>query len=138
MHTYVPHIHSSGHLPIARLQVNVSKQYLCMLHLSLTCIISCHISDILAVFWATYTRKRFPAFCIVSSNELVVLYSLENSKQYKNEGKRFRVYGALTSHVYSNCTTDGDDALIKALYTWKRFPAFLYCLLSSRESRTTS
>ena len=80
MHTYVPHIHSSGHLPIARLQVNVSKQYLCTLHLSLTCIISCHISDILAVFWATYTRKRFPAFCIVSSNELVVLYSLENSK----------------------------------------------------------
>ena len=34
-------------------------------------------------------------FCIVSSNELVVLDSLENSKQYKNEGKRFRVYGAL-------------------------------------------
>ena len=34
-------------------------------------------------------------FCIVSSNELVVLDSLENSKQYKNAGKRFRVYGAL-------------------------------------------
>ena len=33
-------------------------------------------------------------FCIVSSNELVVLDSLENSKQYKNAGKRFRVYGA--------------------------------------------
>ena len=36
----------------------------------------------------------FLRFCIVSSNELVVLDSLENSKQYKNAGKRFRVYGA--------------------------------------------
>ena len=35
----------------------------------------------------------FLRFCIVSSNELVVLDSLENSKQYKNAGKRFRVYG---------------------------------------------
>ena len=42
---------------------------------------------------APYTRKRFPAFCIVSSNELVVLDSLENSKRYKNAEKRFRVYG---------------------------------------------
>ena len=33
-------------------------------------------------------------FCIVSSNELVVLDSLENSKQYKNAGKRYRVYRA--------------------------------------------
>ena len=42
------------------------------------------------------TGKRFPAFfSIVSSNELVVLDSLENSKQYKNAGKRFRVFGAL-------------------------------------------
>ena len=41
----------------------------------------------------TYTRKRFRAFCVVSTNELVVLDSLENmSKQYKNAGKRFRVY----------------------------------------------
>ena len=40
----------------------------------------------------------FLRFCIVSSNELVVLDSLENSKQYKNAGKRFRVYGAL--HAY--------------------------------------
>ena len=37
----------------------------------------------------------FLRFCIVSSNELVVLNSLENNKQYKNAGKRFRVYGAL-------------------------------------------
>ena len=37
----------------------------------------------------------FLRFCIISSNELVVLDSLENSKQYKNAGKRFRVYGAL-------------------------------------------
>ena len=37
----------------------------------------------------------FLRFCIVSSNELVVLDSLENTKQYKNAGKRFRVYGAL-------------------------------------------
>ena len=39
----------------------------------------------------------FLRFCIVSSNEaeLVVLDSLENSKQCKNAGKRFRVYGAL-------------------------------------------
>ena len=36
----------------------------------------------------------FLRFCIVSSNELVVLDSLENSKQYENAGKRFRVYGA--------------------------------------------
>ena len=36
----------------------------------------------------------FLRFCIVSSNELVVLDSLKNSKQYKNAGKRFRVYGA--------------------------------------------
>ena len=43
---------------------------------------------------APYTRKRFPAFLFVSSNELVVLDSLENSKEYKNAGKRFRVYGA--------------------------------------------
>ena len=41
---------------------------------------------------APYIRKRFPVFCIVSSNELVVLDSLENSKQYKNARKRFRVY----------------------------------------------
>ena len=37
----------------------------------------------------------FLRFYIVSSNELVVLDSLENSKQYKNAGKHFRVYGAL-------------------------------------------
>ena len=36
----------------------------------------------------------FLRFYIVSSNELVVLDSLENSKQYKNAGKRFRVHGA--------------------------------------------
>ena len=35
----------------------------------------------------------FLRFRIVSSNELVVLDS-PNSKQYKNAGKRFRVYGA--------------------------------------------
>ena len=34
----------------------------------------------------------FLRFCIVSSNKLVVLDSLENGKQYKNAGKRFRVY----------------------------------------------
>ena len=44
------------------------------------------------VHMETFSCMRF---CIVSSNELVVLDSLENSKQYKNEGKRFRVYGAL-------------------------------------------
>ena len=37
----------------------------------------------------------FMRFCIVSINELVVLNSLENSKQYKNAGKRFCVYRAL-------------------------------------------
>ena len=42
---------------------------------------------------APYT-ETFSCFCIVSSNELVVFDSLENSKQYKNAGKRFRVYGA--------------------------------------------
>ena len=35
----------------------------------------------------------FLLFSIVSSNELVVLDSLENSEQYKNAGNRFRVYG---------------------------------------------
>ena len=47
---------------------------------------------------ALYTWKRFPAFlyCIhvYQVNGLVVLNSLENSKQCKNVGKRFRVYGA--------------------------------------------
>ena len=43
----------------------------------------------------------FLRFWIVSSNELVVLDSLENSKQYKNAGKRFRVYGALLTSVGS-------------------------------------
>ena len=42
---------------------------------------------------APYTRKLFLRFCIVSSNELVVLDSLVNSKQYKNAGKLFLVYG---------------------------------------------
>ena len=35
-------------------------------------------------------RNVFRRFCIVRSNELVVLDSLENNKQYKNAGKRFR------------------------------------------------
>ena len=39
-----------------------------------------------------YTRKRFPAFLYCF--KLVNLDALENSKQYKNAGKRFRVYGA--------------------------------------------
>ena len=42
-------------------------------------------------------RNVFLRFCIVSSNELVVLDSLENSKEYKNAGKRFRLYGAIGS-----------------------------------------
>ena len=41
----------------------------------------------------------FLRFCIVSSNELVVLDSLENSRQCKNAGKRFRVYGALEDNL---------------------------------------
>ena len=40
------------------------------------------------------TTMIFLRFCIVSSNELVVLDSLENSKQNKSAGKRFHVYGA--------------------------------------------
>ena len=50
----------------------------------------------------------FLRFCIVSSNKLVVLDSLENIKQYKNAGKRFRVYGALTDRAmftHTNWTT---------------------------------
>ena len=35
----------------------------------------------------------FLHFSFVSSNELLVLDSLENSKQYKNAGKLFLVYG---------------------------------------------
>ena len=42
-------------------------------------------------------------FCIVSSNELVVLDSLENSKQYKNAGKRFPVYRAYIMLAHTNC-----------------------------------
>ena len=38
-------------------------------------------------------------FCIASSDELVVLDSLENGKQYKNAGKRFRVYGAYCTRL---------------------------------------
>ena len=48
-------------------------------------------------FWKIRPRTHgnvFLYFCIVSSNELVVRDSLENSKQYKNAGKRFRVYRA--------------------------------------------
>ena len=44
----------------------------------------------------------FLRFCIVSSNELVVLDSLENSKQYQNAGKRFRVYGGLKQPLGRN------------------------------------
>ena len=43
-------------------------------------------------------RNVLLRFFIVSSNELVVLGSLENSKQYKNAGKCFRVYGASMIH----------------------------------------
>ena len=43
-----------------------------------------------------HTETFFLRFCIVSSNELVVLASHENSKQYKNAGKRFPVHRALT------------------------------------------
>ena len=43
--------------------------------------------------WPRTHGNVFLRFCIVSSNELVVLDSLENSKQYKNAEKRFRVYG---------------------------------------------
>ena len=47
--------------------------------------------------WCVRPRTNgnvFLRFCIVSCNELVVLNSLEDSKQYKNAGKRFCVYGA--------------------------------------------
>ena len=47
--------------------------------------------------WSIRPRTHgnvFLRFCIVSSNELVVLDSPENSKQYKNAGKHFRVHGA--------------------------------------------
>ena len=54
----------------------------------------------------------FLHLCIVSSNELVVLDSLENSKQYKNARKRFRVFGALTSEILCKI-----DAFLIRLYT---------------------
>ena len=44
--------------------------------------------------WPRTHGNVFLRFCIVSSNELVVLDSLRYSKQYKNAGKRLRVYGA--------------------------------------------
>ena len=47
-----------------------------------------------AWLWPRTHGNVFLRFCIVSSNELVVFDSLENSKQYKNAGKRFRVHGA--------------------------------------------
>ena len=46
-------------------------------------------------------RNVYLRFCIVPNNELVVIDSLENSKQYKHAGKRFRVYGALKSWLES-------------------------------------
>ena len=45
-------------------------------------------------FWSRTQGIVFLRFCIVSSDELVILDSLENSKQYKNAGKPLRVYGA--------------------------------------------
>ena len=53
----------------------------------------------------------FLCFCIVSSNELVVLDSLENSKQYKNAGRRFRVYGALIRDVNFSIFKSGQSRL---------------------------
>ena len=56
----------------------------------------------------------FLRFCIVSSNELVVLDSLENSKQYKNAGKRFRVHvRGLSSLLVYNAVT---NVIIKVYY----------------------
>ena len=53
--------------------------------------------------WPRTHGNVFLRFCIVSSNELVVLDSLEYSKQYKNAGKRFRVHGAYDIvHYYVN------------------------------------
>ena len=53
-----------------------------------------HISAQSCIIRPRTHENVFLRFCIVSSNGLVVLDSLENSKQYKNAGKRFRVYGA--------------------------------------------
>ena len=53
-----------------------------------------------------FHTETFPCVFVLfhASNELVVLDSLENySKQYKNAGKRFRVYGAIVQENESNC-----------------------------------
>ena len=51
--------------------------------------------------WPRTHGNVFLRFCIVSSNELIVLDSLEKSKQYKNAGKRFHVYGGLNIYRVS-------------------------------------
>ena len=61
-------------------------------------------------------------FCNVSSNELVVL---ENSKQYKNAGKRFRVYGAEdTLSVFDKLNLQ--NFYVNELTKWFAFEAVQY------------
>ena len=58
-----------------------------------------HVENEIVSIRSSTHGNVFLRFCIFSSNELVVLDFLANSKQYKNAGKRFRVYGGLISHV---------------------------------------
>ena len=51
-----------------------------------------------------HTETFSCVFVSFQVNELVVLDSLENSKQYKNAGKRFRVYGG-QRFTFKNCFT---------------------------------
>ena len=61
----------------------------------------------------------FLRFCIVSSNELVVLDSLENSKQYKNTGKRFHVYGASINVFDFYCIKQIDSIFCRCLFIYR-------------------
>ena len=64
-----------------------------------------------ACFWPRTHGNVFLRFCLVPSNELVVLDSLENSKQYKNAGKRFRVYDAFVASCERAFSVNDDNLL---------------------------
>ena len=66
--------------------------------------------------WKQTGVNVFLRFCIVSSNELAVLDSLENSKQYNKAGKRFRVYAQM------RCNCNAAQIIIARQVAWKIAP----------------
>ena len=59
---------------------------------------------------------------------MVLLNSLENSKQYKNAGKRFRVYGALCLLSFQNYF----KKLAKALFCCKKLVLIVFIFAAAR------